>query len=390
MQWLAQTLPDILEYLLTANIYMIGEAPLEAPSRREVTFEPESAKIQPRRETEETEQLQYTLTEEEDLEAATIAAENQKYNFQQPPAGQFPHRLKKSLNKGQQQEVQYYTERMGDRNQTLTKASSRKQTQMQNLSKNLHKIGWSRTDGYKEAGRTKRLSDDDSDDDLSILGSDAGRDADRCGSDDEPDKKTAAEQSDRSVGEITHSMPELEKITGQKRRSTSAKTNKPNKLAKIRDRENFKAEKYRDTITFDQYGQLINKWLKWQEYHIQSEDALETAGLLMTGSAVGWLNNFVNTTRRKNRNIHSFLCFLRYKLIPKIRQDVLWKQYLHYHHAQLGINVPINEYARERKQYRIRSLEKEYKPMTSNHVVKVKFLNGLLPWIRDKVIPMVD
>ena len=141
MQWLAQTWPDIPEYFLTANIYVMGEAPLEAPSRREVTFEPESAKIQPRRETEETEQLQYTLPEEEDLEAARIAAENQKYIFQRPLAGQFPHRLKKSLNKGQQQEVQYYTERMGDRNQSLTKESSRKETQMQNLSKNLHKIG---------------------------------------------------------------------------------------------------------------------------------------------------------------------------------------------------------------------------------------------------------
>ena len=74
-------------------------------------------------------------------------------------------------------------------------------------------------------------------------------------------------------------MAEWEKITGQKQRSTSAKTHKPNKLAKIRDPENCdgKAEKWRDPITFDQYRRLIIKWLKWQEYHIKSEHALERA-----------------------------------------------------------------------------------------------------------------
>ena len=28
--------------------------------------------------------------------------------------------------------------------------------------------------------------------------------------------------------------------------------------------------------------------------------------------------------------------------------------------------------------------------MISNHVLKVKFVDGLLPWIRDRVRPMVD
>ena len=119
-------------------------------------------------------------------------------------------------------------------------------------------------------------------------------------------------------------MGEWGKITGQKQRSTSGKIKKLNKLGKIRDSENYnnKAEKWRDTITFNQYEQLIIKWLKWQEYDIKSEDALERASSLMTGSAGVWYNNFVDTTRRKNRNIHSFLCFLRYNLIPKISQDV--------------------------------------------------------------------
>ena len=153
----------------------------------------------------------------------------------------------------------------------------------------LHIVGKSKSgpEVSMQAGRIKTPADDDTDDDTSSQGSEARRDADRSGSDNEPDEKTAAEESDRSVREISSSMAEWEKIPGQKQRSTLAQTNKPNKLAKIRDSENCdgKAEKWRDPITFDQYVQLIIKWLKWQEYDIQSEDALERASFLMTGSA---------------------------------------------------------------------------------------------------------
>ena len=41
MPWLAQKWPEIQQYLLTGNLYLMGEAPLEAPSSRQVTFEPE-------------------------------------------------------------------------------------------------------------------------------------------------------------------------------------------------------------------------------------------------------------------------------------------------------------------------------------------------------------
>ena len=44
--WLAQKWPEIQQYLLTGNLYLMGEAPLEAPSSREVTFEPESSDTQ--------------------------------------------------------------------------------------------------------------------------------------------------------------------------------------------------------------------------------------------------------------------------------------------------------------------------------------------------------
>ena len=123
---------------------------------------------------------------------------------------------------------------------------------------------------------------------------------------------------------------------------------------------------------------------------MKSEDPLERASFLMTGSAGVWYHNVVDAIRRKNRNIHGLVCFLRYKLIPKISQDVLWKQYLVYQHAQLGINVPVNQYAQQLEQYQIRCLDNKGKPMISNHILKVKFVDGLLPWIRDKVRPILD
>ena len=233
----------------------MGEAPIEAPSSREVTLEPESSDTRQLQAQEQVEEYEYTLSEEEDLEAARVEAEKQKYIFQQPPTVQ-PPPLNKPPNKGKQPQFQDYIQTSEDVNQTPTKDRSEKQTQQKSPSHDSYSIGKSRSEGSKKAGRTKRPSDNDPDNDPDSEGSDAGRDADRSGSNNEPDEETAAEKSDRSVTEITASMPEWENKTGQKQRSTSAKTNKPNKLATIRDQENCdgKAEKWRDPITFDQYG----------------------------------------------------------------------------------------------------------------------------------------
>ena len=285
---LAPKSPEIQLYLLTRNLYPMGEARLEVQSSREVTLEPESINTKQLQEQQQEEEYEYIVSEEEDLEVVRVEAEKQKYIFQQPPTGP-PPALKRSLDKGKLPQFQAHTRKLGDGNHTSTKDKSQKQTQKKNQSQDSHSIGKSssRTEGSKKAGRSKRPSDDDPDDDPDSEGSDAGRDADRSGSDNESDQETAAEESDRSVSEITPSMAEWEEITGQKQRSTSGKTKKPNKLAKIRDPGNCdgKADKWRDAITFDQYGQLIIKWLKWQEYDIQSEDALERASVLMTGSA---------------------------------------------------------------------------------------------------------
>ena len=40
--WIAQKWPEIQLYLLTGNIYLMGEAPLEAPSSRQVSLKTES------------------------------------------------------------------------------------------------------------------------------------------------------------------------------------------------------------------------------------------------------------------------------------------------------------------------------------------------------------
>ena len=44
--WIALKWPEIQQYLLTGNIYLMGEAPLEAPSSREVSFEPEDTQAE--------------------------------------------------------------------------------------------------------------------------------------------------------------------------------------------------------------------------------------------------------------------------------------------------------------------------------------------------------
>ena len=44
--WIAQKWPEIQQYLLTGNIYLMGEVPLEAPSSRDVCFEPEGNQVE--------------------------------------------------------------------------------------------------------------------------------------------------------------------------------------------------------------------------------------------------------------------------------------------------------------------------------------------------------
>ena len=138
------------------------EAPLEAPSSREVTLEPQSTDTKQTQEQEPEEEYEYPLSENEDLEAARVEAEKQMYIFQQPPTGP-PPPLKKCLDKGKELQLQGYTHRTADGNQTTTKDKSQKQTQKENSCQDLYNVGKgkSRTEASKKAGRTKRPLDDD-------------------------------------------------------------------------------------------------------------------------------------------------------------------------------------------------------------------------------------
>ena len=79
-----------------------------------------------------------------------------------------------------------------------------------------------------------------------------------------PDKEPEAEETVRSVTEITASMKEWEKVTGQKQRHNAKKSKQlatARRLAKIRDSETCdgKSQKWTDEMTFDQWGQRVVK-----------------------------------------------------------------------------------------------------------------------------------
>ena len=131
--WLTQKWPEIQQYLLTGNLYLIGVARLQALSSRDVTLEPESLDMKQSQDEEQEGEYEYTLFEKEDLEAARVEAGKQNYIFQQPPTGP-PPALKKSLDIGKQPQFPGYTQRSGDGNQTPTNNNSQKQTEMENSS----------------------------------------------------------------------------------------------------------------------------------------------------------------------------------------------------------------------------------------------------------------
>jgi len=103
-------------------------------------------------------------------------------------------------------------------------------------------------------------SSSSSSDDESGPGSDKSKDS---------DSEESGTETDRSVREITPSQKEWEKVTGIKQHASKIKEEtikKATRLAKIKEPEAFdsKAEKWKDTITFDEYMEQLVRWLKWQ------------------------------------------------------------------------------------------------------------------------------
>ena len=143
------------------------------------------------------------------------------------------------------------------------------------------------------------------------------------------DKQEEAKETDRSGREITAFITEWEKVTSLKHSPYAKKSCQlatARGLVKIRDPESCdgKSQKWRDHITFDQWSQRVVKWLLWQEYDIQGKEDLERASDLLTDRARICYDMYQRQTEPEDRNIHSILCLLREKPIPKISRDELW------------------------------------------------------------------
>jgi len=82
------------------------------------------------------------------------------------------------------------------------------------------------------------------------------------------DSEESGTETVRSVREITPQQKEWEKVTGIKQHASKIKEEtikKATRLAKIKEPETFdgKAEKWKDTITIDEYMEQLVRWLKW-------------------------------------------------------------------------------------------------------------------------------
>jgi len=79
-------------------------------------------------------------------------------------------------------------------------------------------------------------------------------------------------------------------------------------MTKIKEPETFdsEAEKWKDTITFDEYIEQLVRWLKWQGLDVEKEEALERASFQFPSMAARWLKNYSEKTKPTKRNIHGF------------------------------------------------------------------------------------
>ena len=325
----------------------MGEAPLKAPSSREVSFEPQG-----------------TQAEESGMEKAgdDISADGQPQTEDDPfnpiMAPQGVHSTKETTSGIQRsakgKESQGRSKPAFERTTSPTRGSS--QSQSASPTKKPSEPCHMKRGTYSEKRTATGANPNDSDDfsgeqsnNQDDDGSDRARKSDQGR---RPDQDEEADETDRSAREITASMAEWETVTAHKQmiRKKTTQATKARGLAKIEDPENCdgKSQKCRDPITFDQWGQRIIKWLHWQEYDIRSEEALYRASFLLTDNAGIWYDEYQRERKPKNRNTYSFLCLLRNKLIIKISKDVLWNEYHGCHHAQRvepGKPAPINQYA---------------------------------------------
>ena len=227
------------------------EAPLEAPSSREVSFEPASTQA------EESEMEE----EGDDISEDGQPQEEEKDVFNPITAPQGVHSTKGTTSGTQRsskgKEIQSRSNSAFERQNSSTRGSSKSQSvsATKKTSEPCHMKRGTHTEKKIATGRNPNDSDDPSGEEYNIddNGSDRGRKSDQGR---RPDQEEEAEETDRSVREITPSMAEWEKVTGQKQfiRKKSRQVSRARGLAKIKDPENCdgKSQQWRDPITFDQ------------------------------------------------------------------------------------------------------------------------------------------
>ena len=84
------------------------------------------------------------------------------------------------------------------------------------------------------------------------------------------------------------------------------------------------------------------------------------------------------------------MLILRKKLISSTAKETLWKQYLGCHQGQFGPQATVNEYALVLEEYQMRCTDNKGKPMITDHALKIKFIEGLLPYLKQSIKPHIN
>jgi len=132
------------------------------------------------------------------------------------------------------------------------------------------------------------------------------------------------------------------------------------------------------------------RWLKWQGLDMEKEEALGRASFQFTGKAARWWKDYREKTKPSKRNIHSFMVFLRKKIIPSTAKLELWKRYEGCHQAQFGQASPVHTFAQHLQDYQLICRHNKSKALISDCALKIKFVNGLTSLINQQVKLAVD
>ena len=249
---IAQPWPSIQPYPLTGNIYLIGEARLEAPSRRKVSCDPEGIQ------TEESEMevrgddisTDGQLQEEEEDALNPITSSKGVYSTKGTTSG-----TQRSPNG---KAIPGRSKPASERQNSFTRGSSKSQAASAtkepivpcHIKRGTHTANKTATGGNPNDPGDPSGEECNNDEDGGL---DRGGRSDRGP---RSDAKDVADDRDRSVREITASIAEWQKVTGQRQfiRKKTTQGSSTGGLAKIKDPENRdgKSQKWRDPISFDQ------------------------------------------------------------------------------------------------------------------------------------------